>query len=117
MTDSKDPGTGPSPPEPRPPADGRGRRGRHRLLIGGAIIGLAFVLAIAFGVVHLITTKSSQSKAAVTNCAPDPSACGFPDRTNTGVPAGTTLKTVGTGPGQVSSGTGWKFSTRAAGSR
>jgi Right handed beta helix region len=39
-------------------------------------------------------------------CAPAPSACGFPDGTNTGVPQGTTLLSV---PGQVSSGPGWAF--------
>ncbi len=38
-----------------------------------------------------------------------PSKCGFPDATNAGVPAGMALRTVGTGPGQVSSGHGWRF--------
>jgi hypothetical protein len=40
------------------------------------------------------------------NCITVPHACGFPDATNTGVPAGTTLKSV---PGQVSSGPGWHY--------
>ena len=44
--------------------------------------------------------------AVLTNCAAKPSSCGYPDATNTGVPAGTTLKSV---PGQVSSGPGWHY--------
>ena len=46
---------------------------------------------------------------APVNCAAAPSKCGYPDATNTGVPAGTTLKTV---PGQVSSGPGWHYDSR-----
>jgi hypothetical protein len=38
------------------------------------------------------------------NCGPNPHLCGFPDETNTGVPAGTALRSV---PGDVSSGPGW----------
>jgi hypothetical protein len=38
------------------------------------------------------------------NCGPDPHLCGFPDATNTGVPAGVTLRSV---PGEVSRGPGW----------
>jgi len=38
-----------------------------------------------------------------------PSRCGFPDGTNTGLPAGMKLRTV---PGQVSSGPGWHFDPR-----
>jgi hypothetical protein len=44
---------------------------------------------------------------ALTNCAPAPGNCSYPDATNTGVPAGTTLRQV---PSQVSSGPGWSFS-------
>ncbi len=33
--------------------------------------------------------------SALRNCAPHPSACGYPDETNTGVPAGTTLTPSG----------------------
>jgi hypothetical protein len=40
------------------------------------------------------------------NCIMVPRACGFPDATTTGVPAGTVLRSV---PGQVSSGPGWHF--------
>ncbi|MGH3070414.1 MAG: hypothetical protein ACRDMI_17770 [Streptosporangiaceae bacterium] len=38
------------------------------------------------------------------NCGPDPHLCGFPDATNTGVPAGMALRSV---PGDGSSGPGW----------
>ena len=50
-----------------------------------------------------------RAAAAQLNCAAVPSACGYPDATNTGVPAGTTLLTV---PGQVSSGPGWYYDSR-----
>ncbi len=40
-------------------------------------------------------------------CAAAPSTCGFPDATNSGIPAGTVLRAV---PAQVSSGRGWTSS-------
>jgi hypothetical protein len=40
------------------------------------------------------------------DCVTVPSACGFPDGTNTGVPSGMVLRSV---PGQVSSGPGWYY--------
>jgi hypothetical protein len=43
------------------------------------------------------------------NCALKPSTCGYPDASNTGVPAGVTLKSV---PSQVRSGPGWHWDTR-----
>lgn len=42
-------------------------------------------------------------------CMAVPHACGYPDATNTGVPAGTTLRSV---PGQISSGPGWHYDPR-----
>jgi hypothetical protein len=52
---------------------------------------------------------ASRADAAVlTNCAANPVTCGYPGATNTGIPAGTTLKTV---PAQVTSGTGWTYNT------
>ena len=42
-------------------------------------------------------------------CAARPSACGYPDASTTGVPAGVTLKNV---PGDVSSGPGWAYDPR-----
>ena len=43
------------------------------------------------------------------NCGPDPHLCGFPDETNTGVPAGAALRSV---PGEVSRGPGWTSSAQ-----
>jgi hypothetical protein len=43
------------------------------------------------------------------NCITAPHVCGFPDGTNAGVPAGTTLQSV---PDQVSSGPGWYYDPR-----
>jgi hypothetical protein len=43
------------------------------------------------------------------NCAIAPSACGYPDATNTGAPAGITLRAV---PSQLSSGPGWHWDSR-----
>jgi hypothetical protein len=46
---------------------------------------------------------------AMLNCALKPSTCGYPDASNTGVPATVTLKSV---PGQATSGPGWHWDTR-----
>ena len=90
----------------RPPAPGR-RRHLKRLLIATGITVLA-VAGISIGLTSLLSQKSH---AAQLTCGTNPSSCGFPDATNTGVPSGMTLKTVGTGTGQVSSGTGWTFNS------
>jgi hypothetical protein len=47
--------------------------------------------------------------SAHSNCASDPHACGYPDGTNTGVPASASLRSV---PGQVSKGPGWHYDPR-----
>jgi hypothetical protein len=77
---------------------------RHRAAIaalGVAALTTASALAVGGG--------AGRAEAAIaTNCAAKPSACGYPDATNTGVPAGTTLKQV---PGQVTSGPGWSYNT------
>jgi hypothetical protein len=52
------------------------------------------------------TAGTAGSQAAQANCMPLPSACGFPDATNTGVPAGVGLQQV---PGQVTKGPGWAW--------
>jgi hypothetical protein len=44
-----------------------------------------------------------------TNCAPKPSACGYPDATNTGVTPGTKLVSV---PAQATKGPGWHWDSR-----
>ena len=52
---------------------------------------------------------AAAAAGAPLNCAAAPSKCGYPDATNSGVPAGTALKAV---PGQVSSGPGWHYDSR-----
>lgn len=51
----------------------------------------------------------STSSAGMTNCASQPSRCGYPDTTNTGIPAGTQLQRV---PQDVTSGPGWVWDSR-----
>ena len=55
------------------------------------------------------TTTTSAAPSTGMNCATKPSACGFPDASNSGVPAGTTLRSV---PGQLTSGPGWHYDSR-----
>ncbi len=82
--------------------------GRGRLVTASAVVLTA---GVGLGVLSsMAASASTQATAAAgTNCAVLPSACGYPDATNTGVPAGTTLQNV---PGQVSSGPGWHFDPR-----
>jgi hypothetical protein len=86
---------------PASPASGaRASTGRRRRVFGAAVAVLGAVGVIAwFG-------AGGQAHAASLNCAATPSQCGYADATNTGVPVGTTLKSV---PGQVSSGPGWHY--------
>jgi Right handed beta helix region len=73
-----------------------------RRAAAAALTAAAAALALSLG-----GTAAPASAAVQLNCAAAPSSCGYPDATNTGVPAGTTLQTV---PGQVSSGPGWSYS-------
>ena len=82
----------------------RGKPARALLTLAGAGLLASGVMAAGLAAGHGAT-----SEAAVTNCMKSPSACGYPDASNTGVPAGTTLKTVGT---QVTKGPGWYFDSR-----
>jgi hypothetical protein len=82
-----------------PPA---GRRRRMFVVAVLAVAALAGMSALA------AVGAFNGNASVVTNCAALPSSCGYPDATNTGVPAGTTLKHV---PSQVSSGPGWSYST------
>jgi hypothetical protein len=72
------------------------------VVLGGTVSALIVHLTAA-------STPPALSSGAVPipgNCIMVPRACGFPDATNTGVPAGMVLRSV---PGQVSSGPGWHF--------
>jgi hypothetical protein len=94
------------PPERKPPASpASGARAptRHRRRMLVAVLGVA-ALATA-GAIAVVGTFTGHA-AGLTNCATAPSNCSYPDPSNTGVPAGTTLTSV---PAQVSSGPGWSF--------
>jgi hypothetical protein len=75
------------------------RRSRAAAVLGVAALAAASALAVG-------GTAGRADAAVATNCAAKPSSCGYPDATNTGVPAGTTLKAV---PSQATSGPGWTW--------
>ena len=50
------------------------------------------VMALLVGAVGGYVLINSFAATANTNCFAAPSACGYPDATNTGVPAGTTTQ-------------------------
>ena len=56
---------------------------------------LRLALAVCLGVIGTIALLQSSAAAAAAGCFPRPSACGYPDATNTGVPAGTQLTASG----------------------
>ena len=60
------------------------------------------------------TKQSGTTTSGGLNCAARPSACGYPDATNTGPAAGTTFTKV---PSQLTSGPGWAWSTGLDGIR
>jgi Right handed beta helix region len=66
-------------------------------------------LLVTLGTAVSVAPSLPASADVLTNCAWVPSACGYPDATNTGVPAAMTLKSV---PNQVSKGTGWYYDSR-----
>jgi hypothetical protein len=75
------------------------------LWIAVTIVVMA-VLVVAGSAQAVVRDYTARSAQAPMTCMPKPSACGFPDATNTGVPAGTPLQRVdGTvnlsTPGQV----------------
>ena len=90
---------------PASPASGaRMSPGRRTLVYGAALLSVAALAAVGAVTEHGV---QGQAGAAVpTSCAATPSTCSYPAATNTGVPLGTTLKSV---PGQVSSGPGWYY--------
>jgi hypothetical protein len=90
---------------PGSPASGTGAStGRRGRALGAAMLGAA---ALAAAGALTVGSAAARADASVTaSCAATPSNCGYPDATNTGVPADTTLKAV---PAQVSSGPGWYY--------
>lgn len=60
------------------------------------------------------TPTPSLTPSGGLNCAAKPSACGYPDATNTGPAAGTTFTKV---PSQLTSGPGWAWSAGLGGIR
>ena len=86
--------------------DSTGRRAkaskstRNRVILGAAGVlaaGAVFGVGLGAGVASAGTSSGAAASES------------FPNASNTGLPAGTTLKTV---PGQVSKGTGWHFDSR-----
>jgi hypothetical protein len=78
----------------------RSSMGRRSWKLGAAVLGVVALAALS------ALTGGGADAAVLTNCAAKPSSCGYPDATNTGVPTGTSLKSV---PSQVSSGPGWYY--------
>jgi len=78
--------------------------GHRRRMFGAAALGVAALTAV--GALAGGLAAGGAHAGELTNCAATPSSCGYPGTANTGVPSGTTLKSV---PGQVSSGPGWYY--------
>ena len=77
-------------------------RRRTVLRAAGALTATAAAAALAL----TLTSGPGAHAAIATGCQATPSACGYPDATNTGVPVGTALTNV---PGQATSGSGWAW--------
>ena len=84
----------------------RGPARRRLVIAAGALAGVA---AIAIAAAALSSPAAMAATAPPVNCQALPSACGYPDATNSGVPAGQTLLTV---PAQVAKGPGWAYSAK-----
>jgi hypothetical protein len=82
---------------PSAPRTSAGRRLAAAAVLGAATLTAASALASGAG---------RADAAVLTNCAATPATCGYPTAATTGVPAGTTLKSV---PSQVTSGSGWSW--------
>ena len=90
---------------PASPASGApAPTGHRRRMFGVAALGVAALVAVGALVGGL--AAGGAHAGVLTNCATTPSNCDYPGAANTGVPSGTTLKSV---PGQVSSGRGWYY--------
>jgi hypothetical protein len=91
---------------PRTPRPAR-RAARRAVTAAAALGGAAALTALGLGT----ALAPAAGAATALNCAAAPSACGYPDATNSGVPAGTTLRSV---PAQLTSGPGWSYSAATA---
>ncbi len=78
------------------------RRRRPVLRTAAALTAAAAAAALGLA----LTAAPGAHAATATGCQATPSACGYPDATNTGVPPGTTLTSV---PAQATSGPGWAW--------
>ncbi len=92
-------GTPTQTPGPTPPRRPRSLKGHGRAIVAAAAAG-----SLLAGTALTALLSSAPAGAAATGTI----TAGFPNAATTGVPAGTTLKSV---PGQVSSGPGWAWNT------
>ncbi len=96
--------------------------GGSEVAVKGRLLSLLLVLVLVAGGAAILLLRSRPAasppgpapnpvpaRPVAGGCAAMPHRCGFPDGTNTGVPAGTRLKSV---PGQISRGPGWYYNPR-----
>ena len=81
---------------------------RRLAAAAGALAGVAAIAVTAAALAPAAATAATTTAAPV-NCQALPSACGYPDATNSGVPAGQTLLAV---PAQVAKGPGWAYNAK-----
>ena len=81
--------------------------GRRVAAAATAVAGAAALALTISALAAPAAAMAATATAAPLNCQALPSACGYPDATNSGVPAGLPLLSV---PGQVSKGAGWAYS-------
>ena len=81
---------------------------RRLAAAAGALAGVAAIAVTAAALAPAAATAATTTAAPV-NCQALPSACGYPDATNSGVPAGKTLLAV---PAQVAKGPGWAYNAK-----
>ena len=81
---------------------------RRLAAAAGALAGVA-AIAVTAAALAPAAALAATTTAAPVNCQALPSACGYPDATNSGVPAGQTLLAV---PAQVAKGPGWAYNAK-----
>ena len=88
-------------------ASSRAGLGRRVAAAAGAVAGAAALALTISALAGPAAAMAAAAAAAPLNCQALPSACGYPDATNTGPPKGMPLLAV---PGQVTKGAGWAYS-------